>query len=868
MLKSKTRLLAGMVMFVSATSTQAQDATTNQMPNRATSSTSAQERVTPEGIEDIVVTARRRAENIQSVPIAVTALTDSVLRQKAISTPYDLVNSTPGIVGQAGSSSRNDVIYFIRGQGATFGSSPSVVTYFADVPQQTNSASGGSNITFFDLESVQVLKGPQGTLFGRSTTGGAVLVTPKRPSDELDGFAEASLGNYSARELTAAINVPIIGDRLAVRIAGNYSYHKGYSRSLTTGQDLDDRNRSAYRISILARPTDWLTNTLIFSDVNVDENGSSSVLWRYEPKGTARLVTNPETGVPQVVGSLLDTTPGGIGTGGLGFISVVGLCSALGGGTPDPACVSQRLGLINQVKAGLDAEWARLQAGGSRRRLPTDEELRIRSQVQQVINTTEINFGDLSFLGDTTFKNIFSTTRNLHSEAIRNIQGGVGTGIVYNDLDIRNGVVVDYGAGKNKWFDVWSEEAQLTGSFAGKHDWIIGFFKESQATNQYLNKPAVFKTLNGAFTVPAGLPGISTGYNDPYKFTQTGYFAQTTIDGEDFGLDGLQFTAGFRHSIVKNSLVAIPASLLPSGIIQTPNGVRTAAKLRQTANSYTFALDYKVVPGVLVYATTRKGFKQGGINIQSVAPAAAGNPNARPTFGPEKVTDYEVGVKADYDLGDIPVRTNLALFHSKFKGLHRSTSFFNGQTTSAQILNVAGLRSQGLELENIVKFGRNFEVNLSYAYLDSKFTDFPGAIIRPSTGEIVPRTETKVTGAPKHKIDVSGRYLIELGGDAGDVVLAANASYQSRMGISDDEIFATRTEEQAGYATVNARIDWNKVMGSPVDASVFVRNITNTLYRIGAGNLISAQLGTTTVIYGDPRTIGVSARVRFGASAN
>src|SRR3546814_13298082 len=76
-----------------------------------------------------------------------------MLREKSISTPYDLVSATPGIAATTGSSQRNDVLYFIRGQGATFGSSPSVVTYFADVPQQTNSASGGSNITFHDLET-------------------------------------------------------------------------------------------------------------------------------------------------------------------------------------------------------------------------------------------------------------------------------------------------------------------------------------------------------------------------------------------------------------------------------------------------------------------------------------------------------------------------------------------------------------------------------------------------------------------------------------------------------------------------------------------------------------------------------------------
>jgi len=103
-----------------------------------------------------------------------------------------------------------------------------------------------------------VLKGPQGTLFGRSTTGGAVLLTPRAPSGEFDGFAEMSLGNYAAKEITGAINVPILDDRIALRVASNYSYHKGYARSLTTGEDLNDRDRSSFRVSLLVRPTEWL----------------------------------------------------------------------------------------------------------------------------------------------------------------------------------------------------------------------------------------------------------------------------------------------------------------------------------------------------------------------------------------------------------------------------------------------------------------------------------------------------------------------------------------------------------------------------------------------------------------------------------
>ena len=851
-------------------------------------------------MDEIVVTARRRAENIQDTPLSVTAITDTVLRQKSISTPYDLVSATPGIAVTGGSATRNDTLFFIRGQGATFGSSPSVVTYFAEVPQPANSASGGGNFTLFDVDSVQVLKGPQGTLFGRSTTGGAVLITPKAPSFDFDGFVEASFGNYNSRELSGALNVPIIDDVLAVRIAANQSYHDGYSLSLTTGEDLDDRDRISYRASVLFQPTSFIRNTTIFSDTNINESGAALILDRYEPDGLARLVVDPRIpGGSTVTGSLLDTRPGGILgapassggvsdpalAGGLGFISVVGLCNNVAGlyasvGQTVQDCIDSRIALIDGVRASLDSEFNRLANGGSIRELRNTRDNFTRSHVMQLINTTEINFGRLGFLGDTTLKNIFSTTRNLRSEVVREIQGGVGSGVVFNNVNVTNDncspvmcvgpvQVSDTGLGENDWFDVYTEELQLSGQIRDYHDWIVGYFVEESKVNIYQNNPAVFQTLAGAFTVPAGLPGISTGFNDGYSLKQSGFFGQTTIDFADFGFDGLRFTAGYRKSRVTNELIAVGARIDPVLGIVRNNASQIPASLKQTADSYTFALDYKVTPDILVYATTRKGFKQGGINIQSVLPASQGIAAARPTFDPEKVTDYEIGMKADYDIGDIFGRTNIALFTSKFGDLQRASSFFNGQTTSNQIDNIAGLRSKGVEIEQFFRFSNAFTVNIAYSFLDTKYTEFPGVIVRPSDGAVIERINSPITGAPKHKFDIAPRYVYEMGPETGDLAFSANLSYQSRILLEDDGLFnVTGGVQQPGYALVNGRIDWNNVMGNPVDIGLFVRNLFDKDYKLTGGGLISSQLGTSTTLYNEPRTYGIQLRARFGRSAD
>lgn len=154
---------------------------------------------------DIVVTARRTAENIQSTPVSVTAFGSESLRQSQIRDTQDLLFKTPGVF-LAGSGGRENSNFSIRGQSKALAgnSAPGVISYFAEVPAPTL----GSSIPTYDLSSVQVLKGPQGTLFGRNTTGGAILYYPTTPTYEFEGYVQASYGSYDARIAEAAINIP------------------------------------------------------------------------------------------------------------------------------------------------------------------------------------------------------------------------------------------------------------------------------------------------------------------------------------------------------------------------------------------------------------------------------------------------------------------------------------------------------------------------------------------------------------------------------------------------------------------------------------------------------------------------------------
>lgn len=231
--------------------------------------------------ERIVVTARRREESVSEVPISIAVIEGDLTRQ-SITTNSDLQFSVPGLTFTGIVASREDPPIQLRGQGQTFGAAlPGVTSYFADVPIF------GSNSSLFDMNSIQVLRGPQGTLFGRNTTGGAILFTPAAPViGEFEGHVLGRFGNLGLNEVQGAINVPL-GERAAIRIAGSRLRRDGYTDDLTTGLDLDDQNRDAWRVGLRFEPTDNIETQFTFAGLRVRQNGNSEIIYSAPAAGAA-----------------------------------------------------------------------------------------------------------------------------------------------------------------------------------------------------------------------------------------------------------------------------------------------------------------------------------------------------------------------------------------------------------------------------------------------------------------------------------------------------------------------------------------------------------------------------------------------------
>ncbi len=239
-------------------------------------------------IEEVVVTARRKEETLQEVPIAITVIDQEKMRNNNISNSADLSTYAPSL----NTNTRfgpDQASFSIRGFTQELRTTASVGFYFADVvaPRGGGSLTSGDGAgpgLLFDLENVQVLKGPQGTLFGRNTTGGAILVVPKKPTDEVEGYLEVSAGDFDMQRLQGVFNTPI-SDRARVRFGVDVHQRDGHIRN-TSGVGPDDLSNVDYiagRGSLVLDLTDRVENYTVFSYTNSENNGTISGMFACNP---------------------------------------------------------------------------------------------------------------------------------------------------------------------------------------------------------------------------------------------------------------------------------------------------------------------------------------------------------------------------------------------------------------------------------------------------------------------------------------------------------------------------------------------------------------------------------------------------------
>ncbi len=506
-------------------------------------------------VEDIVVTARRTSERLQDVPVAVSALGANDLAERRIGSETDLQIATPGLtVRQTGSS--DQLNYAIRGQSidAFSFASPAVTTYFNEIQ-----VGGGSSTSFFDFQSIQVLKGPQGTLFGRNATGGAVLYSSTRPGSTFGGYAKAGYGNYDNRELEGALNLPF-NESVALRASGKYRKRDGFQTNLLDGSHPNSINSLAGRLSLLIAPQETGFENLLVAQRGRFRNRTGAVKMQNANgvNGAPATYFDPITGTVQpLVTNFRDAYLAGT-------VSTDPRVNALFSGIGDYLAKAQQSGFYDVY-------------------VNSDQKRRGRQTL--ITNSTSYE------LGDATLKNIFGYNKVFSHES-SDIDGSP-----YDFLRVGGGSPATLDDGYTFTTKQWSNELQLSGT-AGALKYIVGAFYS--------------KEKNGS-RIPLRVTGdLGAPFLGPYDFTvtdkSTALYAQMTYAI----VQDLNLTGGLRYTWEDVSILQAADSLLVA-----VNAGRHSRKDKKP--SWLAGIDYKIADGLLLYFNHRGSWRTGGFNGTSGA---------------------------------------------------------------------------------------------------------------------------------------------------------------------------------------------------------------------------------------------------------
>ncbi|MBV8788221.1 MAG: TonB-dependent receptor [Mycobacterium sp.] len=788
-------------------------------------------------LQEVVVQARRSSENLQKVPVAVTAISQKDIDSVGVFDPQNLANFTPGLTVPAVTSDRNNVIFAIRGQSYSFGNQfNAVIPYYNDVP--IVSPTGLSHGQFFDVDSVQVLRGPQGTQFGRVTDGGNVMIYPKKPSNSFDGYVEGKVGDYGLRELTGALNIPIIPDKLMVRGAVDINRRDGFTTNLYNGRDLDNVAYESYRFGIVIRPTEHIENYTSIAYEHTHENGTSVELeYLYIPKVSAIANAVGNAATAHFYG--IDAN-GNVGPAALGVMAF------------NPA----------NYLADLQSQVTHQLALGPRQVFDANP-LFDRRDSLYVANTTTAD------LGVVTIKNVFGFIWTKDFEA-QNFSGGNG------QLILPCHSACPFGAGLPSlpfnFQEQFSDEFRLSGKlFDNRLVWSAGAYTDAQ-------KPA------GAFE-NAGLQS-GASQNLPLQYTktwETAGYGNAEYDLRDF-LPGLKINGGIRYTIDDNHTrvtkyngpIAAPGistalSSLPHGVCVTFNN-NPCLDLHATftAITYTAGATYQFNPNQMIYAKVSRGYRPGGDN-------SSNPPGLDPAYNPEYDLSVEIGAKADFDFNGVRLRTNVALFHDNYTNIQQNVvlpSVPGQPSVGALVRNVDDAVVQGAEFEGILIPFRGMTLDLNYAYTDAAFKHLPTDPLSNPTSPCNPFAsvvvgfcgENAMGFVPRNKLGLSADYELPLDPAIGMITFGGTWNYQSKVWLITTSNLDPHAAQPA-YSTLDLRATWHQIYGHPVDLSFFMTNVTNQLYKAGVDDLEQASsLGSYAAIYAPPRMFGFGLKYRFGAS--
>lgn len=762
--------------------------------------------------DEIIVTAQKREQSLQDVPIVVTVVNAQLLRDAGIRDIKDLTVLTPGltVVSTANETQSTALIRGVGTAGGNVGLESSVGVVIDGVYRPRTGVALGD---LGETDRIEVLKGPQGTLFGKNTSAGVINVVTAKPSFTPYVRAEATVGNYGEVGGSVSVGGPIVANRLAASLFAVHRKRDGFY-DVVTGKGPRTRDNDADRRFWSLRGQLYFTNEagfdarLIGDITRRDENCCVGV----------QLVNGPTTGI-------------------------VNALAGAGNGVLSPADPDRRLAFSNRDTT------QKIRDGGLSLEMNYDLGDTTLTSITAWRDWRWVTGSDSDYSGaDILYRQADGGTMNRFRQFSQELRATGSTG----QLDYTVGAFYAH-----ELLD--SRVAQLYGS--DFQPFLSLLF--SGGTN-----PAFLKPI-----LDLAVPG--TGSRDVYK--QTGdTFALFTNNSLKIA-DALELTVGLRYTIDRKKAVAdydatdggalcdagqATGSAAIIGALCNPFfnsnfiGLTNSQKRTEKALSGTAKLAYRFSPELMTYASYSRGYKSGGFNLDRVAfPYAAGNANSlqpvlNTRFPGEFVDSFELGFKST--LADRRVFLNAAAFYQDFTDYQLNA--FNGFFFS--VFPVPEVTSKGIDADILWRPSRSFTLQGGVTYADTRYSEKNRALLSltPSTARL---PGERLNLAPLWSASLSATHELPLGGG---LVLRSNANmrYSSSYNAGTD---LNPLKLQKSYAVINARIgigDEDKSWG----VELWANNLTDKLYMQNAFDA-PFQSGSINAFLGAPRTYGVTLRAGF-----
>jgi iron complex outermembrane receptor protein len=808
--------------------------------------------------EEVIVTARRKQESAQDVPISITVFNQGAIDKNNIVSATDLTEYVPSLAANT-RFGPDQPSFAIRGFTQELRTTASVGFYFAEVVAPRGGGSvtagdGGGPGAFFDLENVQVLKGPQGTLFGRNTTGGAILLTPQKPTDQLEGYLEGSAGDYDMRRMQGVINVPM-GDRVRARFGVDTMERDGHldNQSGIGPGELGDIDYLAARASLVVDVTDSVENYTVVSYSDSENKGVVSSLFACKP--TFALFN---AGCPEQLEHQGDD-----------FYS-------LESNMPDPSNDLEQWQAINttawEVNDSLTIKnilsYAELENTLKTKIYGINYDYYGRGNYSFVqsdtppgmpVNSQTSFVEELQFQG-TALDDRLSWQAGLYYENSEP-DGETGTASVNNvycDSIVPNDPAASTCVDVSRHFAYLAlGGVDIVGAVFGPEGY--GSLSSQIGEIEYTNKAVyseVSYDISEQWKVTAGLRYTDDEVEGEARAQVWNAFPWRPTQPDGSALPGQSGTAAPGLAPTKCYYADSGATLA--------NGCTDSLGTSSDAVTGLLDFDYFLSDDVMLYAKYSRGYRMGSLNL-------FGGVGLR-EFGPEEVDAYELGAKTSFG-GPVPGMFNVALFYNELDDQQLQYGYLApGLTPTTVIANTGSSTIQGLEIESSFMLLDDLTLNISYTYLDTKLDE--AAAVAPPDPRIQITATSLVGGdltfSPEHSLMASLDYRLPLPAEIGDVSVGATYSYTDDQYSTAPE-YTNNTGRLAGspyallpdYDVLNLNMNWIGIMGSNFDASLFMTNALDEEYTTYVAGLYHS-MGFETRMVGTPKMWGARLRYNFG----